>query len=89
MKTVAQMTLPEWHAAVQAESAVVASELAAVADALPSGADDTQTQLIVAITFLAKERELDLPSEFWAHFEVVTGRKVDADKRYSFFSCSC
>lgn len=27
--------------------------------------------------------------EFWDHFEIVTGRKVSADDRGSFFSCSC
>ena len=30
-----------------------------------------------------------LPDEFWAHYELITGRIVPADKRYSFFSCSC
>jgi len=28
-------------------------------------------------------------SEFWQHFETVTGRKVDEDQRENFFSCSC
>jgi len=27
--------------------------------------------------------------KFWTHFEVVTGKKVDADKRQTFISCSC
>jgi hypothetical protein len=30
-----------------------------------------------------------LSSEFWDHFETVTGRKVDPKDRGSFFSCSC
>ena len=29
------------------------------------------------------------PPEFWDHYEAVTGEKVEADKRQSFFSCSC
>lgn len=29
------------------------------------------------------------PVEFWPHFENLTGIKVDADNRGSFFSCSC
>lgn len=33
--------------------------------------------------------DIDLPDEFWPHFEAATGRKVPGDKRYSFFSCSC
>lgn len=29
------------------------------------------------------------PDKFWDHYEVVTGTKIPADRRYSFFSCSC
>lgn len=32
---------------------------------------------------------LDLPTEFWSHYENVTGEKVPSDKRQSFFSCAC
>lgn len=31
----------------------------------------------------------ELPDSFWPDFELVTGRKVPGDKRWSFFSCSC
>ena len=31
----------------------------------------------------------DLPDAFWDHYTVVTGRVVPADRRRSFFSCSC
>ncbi len=31
----------------------------------------------------------DLPTEYWELFEQATGRKVDENKRGSFFSCSC
>jgi hypothetical protein len=27
--------------------------------------------------------------EFWKHYEIVTGKTVDEDKRESFFTCSC
>lgn len=27
--------------------------------------------------------------EFWVHYEIVTGRKVDEDDRENFFTCSC
>jgi hypothetical protein len=30
-----------------------------------------------------------VPIEFWDHFETVTGRRVSAEERGSFFSCSC
>lgn len=30
-----------------------------------------------------------VPAEFWDHYEVATGKKVAADHRGSFFSCSC
>jgi hypothetical protein len=30
-----------------------------------------------------------VPDEFWDHYEVVTGKKVDRSDRESFFSCSC
>lgn len=30
-----------------------------------------------------------VPGEYWEHFEVLTGLKVDASDRQSFFSCSC
>jgi len=33
--------------------------------------------------------DASLPDEFWAHYELISGRIVPADKRYSFFSCSC
>lgn len=29
------------------------------------------------------------PSEFWSHFEALTGRKVPDDQRDNFFSCAC
>lgn len=32
---------------------------------------------------------VDLPDEFWMHYEAVTGGKVSNRKRGSFFSCSC
>jgi hypothetical protein len=28
-------------------------------------------------------------SEFWKHYEIATGTKVDPDKKYCFFSCVC
>lgn len=31
----------------------------------------------------------DIPSEFWRHFEIVTGKKVPIDERVVGFSCSC
>jgi len=30
-----------------------------------------------------------VPDEFWDHYEIVTGKKVEEDHRGSFFSCSC
>lgn len=30
-----------------------------------------------------------VPDEFWDHYEVFTGEKVDHDDRGSFFSCAC
>jgi hypothetical protein len=30
-----------------------------------------------------------IPNEFWDHFEIVTGKKVDENNRGSFFTCSC
>jgi hypothetical protein len=30
-----------------------------------------------------------VPDAFWVHFETFTGRKVPADDRENFFSCSC
>lgn len=30
-----------------------------------------------------------VPDEFWEHFQIVTGIKVDEDHRQSFFSCAC
>jgi hypothetical protein len=27
--------------------------------------------------------------EFWTHYAIVTGKEVPADKRHSFFTCSC
>lgn len=30
-----------------------------------------------------------IPDEFWDHYEIVTGRRVHPDKRYSFLSCAC
>lgn len=35
------------------------------------------------------EMQLYLDDEFWDHYEVVTGNKVEKNKRYSFFTCSC
>lgn len=32
---------------------------------------------------------MSLPDEFWSWYELVTGRHVPANMRYSFFSCSC
>lgn len=31
----------------------------------------------------------ETPEEFWGHFENVTGRKIDPDKRGDFFTCTC
>ncbi len=30
-----------------------------------------------------------VPEEFWPHYEAVIGFKVDENKKYNFFSCSC
>lgn len=30
-----------------------------------------------------------VPDEFWEHYEKVTGRAVDENKKHSFFSCAC
>lgn len=30
-----------------------------------------------------------LPEQFWGHYELATGEKVEEGKRWSFFSCSC
>jgi len=27
--------------------------------------------------------------QFWKHYEIVTGKKVNQDKKYCFFSCAC
>jgi hypothetical protein len=32
---------------------------------------------------------VDIPPEFWEHFQNVTGRTVDASRRGDYFSCSC
>lgn len=32
---------------------------------------------------------VELPNEFWNWYELVTNNVVPADKRWSFFSCSC
>lgn len=32
---------------------------------------------------------ISLPDSFWPAYEKYTGTKVDEDKQYSFFSCSC
>ena len=32
---------------------------------------------------------VDLPDEFWQHYESATGEKVSNRKRESFFSCGC
>ncbi len=32
---------------------------------------------------------VDVPAEFWDHYEVVTGEKVDPEDRSEYFSCSC
>ena len=29
------------------------------------------------------------PTEFWHHYEVVTGTVVEADKKRSFYCCTC
>lgn len=34
-------------------------------------------------------RDYGVPDEFWDHYENVTGEKVPADKKQSFWSCSC
>ena len=31
----------------------------------------------------------EIPSEFWDHLEIVTGKKFGAGERPSYFSCSC
>lgn len=30
-----------------------------------------------------------LKEEFWHHYEIVTGKKVEEDKKRNFFSCAC
>lgn len=32
---------------------------------------------------------ISLPMEFWHHYEIYTGEKVEDGKKESFFSCSC
>lgn len=34
-------------------------------------------------------RDEGLPQEFWHHYEIVTGKKVEEDKKTDFFTCSC
>jgi hypothetical protein len=30
-----------------------------------------------------------LPDEFWDHYQIVTGKKVEENKKVNFFTCSC
>jgi hypothetical protein len=39
------------------------------------------------LTFKGIDAHCDVPSEFWDHFEIVTGKKIK--NRPTFFSCSC
>jgi len=39
--------------------------------------------------FNGRDAHGSIPSEFWDHVEVVTGKKIGASKRASYFSCSC
>jgi len=34
-------------------------------------------------------RNKGLPQEFWDHYEIVTGKKVEEKKKENFFTCSC
>jgi len=34
-------------------------------------------------------RDKGLPDEFWHHYEIITGKKVEEDKKRNFFTCSC
>lgn len=34
-------------------------------------------------------RDKGLPYEFWHHYEIIRGKKIDEDKKTSFFTCSC
>lgn len=34
-------------------------------------------------------RDEGLPKEFWFHYEIVTGKKVEENKKESFFTCAC
>lgn len=34
-------------------------------------------------------RSVDIPSEFWHHYENITGRRVGENDRHDYFSCSC
>lgn len=51
-----------------------------------------------AINFVVNEEYLieggrfegmNVPDEFWEHFEAVTGQRVPEDRKRGFFSCSC
>lgn len=39
--------------------------------------------------FAGRDAHGEIPSEFWDHVEIVTGKKIDESKRASYFSCSC
>lgn len=32
---------------------------------------------------------VSVPDEFWHHYEIVTGKKVEEDKKRNFFTCTC
>lgn len=74
-------------------------ESEAVLDRVADEADITRKALIEgALDYIengeylvqgGKWEGFSIPDDFWAHFEVVTGRKVSEDKRGNFFGCSC
>lgn len=39
--------------------------------------------------FDGRDAHGEIPPEFWDHVEIVTGEKIEAKKRASYFSCSC
>jgi len=40
-------------------------------------------------TFYVGANSTHLPEEFWDHFERVTGKSVEENRRLTFFSCAC
>lgn len=41
------------------------------------------------LTFYGRNAHAEIPPEFWEHVEAATGEKVPAERRASWFSCSC